>query len=258
MFKRQTNPSRLEKYTPVARVVSLLWDKKIGSEIQYLQAKNNKESLEKKLATVKEQYDLTKLYAPINGTVDEVTIKEGEAAAAGMGAIRIVQLSELSIRAKISENYITQIKVGDTVQVYFPVIDLKLTKKIKAVSQVIDPQNRTFEVEIKITEIAQAIKPNMLAVLTINNYTNPKALTVPLNIVQKTGDNFFLFVAKEEPDSKGTRWLAERRTVVPGEHQGDRFEIVKGLKAGEQVVVFGYQDLADGQTLMLASNKPSA
>ena len=75
-----------------------LWDKKIGSEIQYLQAKNNKEGLEKKLATVREQYRMTKITAPISGTVDEVVIKEGEAAAAGFGAVRIVQLSALKIK----------------------------------------------------------------------------------------------------------------------------------------------------------------
>jgi membrane fusion protein (multidrug efflux system) len=231
-----------------------LWDKKIGSEIQYLQAKNTMEGLEKKLATVQEQYNMTKLTAPIRGTIDEITIKEGEAAAAGFGAIRIVQLSDLKIKAKLSENYVSQVKTGDTVEVHIPVIDLKVKQVINAVSQVIDPQNRTFDIELKINERSKNIKPNMLAVLTINDYSNPQALTVPVNIVQKTGDHFFLFVAREVSGSGEHRWVAERRTVVPGRYQGDRFEIIQGLTAGEQVVVFGFQDLAEGQTMMLSSN----
>lgn len=230
-----------------------LWDKKIGSEIQYLQAKNNKEGLEKKLETVKEQYKLTKLTAPINGTVDEIRIKEGEAASAGIGAIRIVQLSALKIKAKLSENYVLQVRKGDIVDVYIPTIDLRFKQVINAVAQVIDPQNRTFDIELKIHEISNEIKPNMLAVLTINDYSNPEALTVPVNILQKTGVEFFLFVANNKDGNEGNQWIAERRNVVPGKSQGDRFEITKGLKVGEQVVVFGYQDLADGQTLMLSS-----
>lgn len=230
-----------------------LWNKKIGSEIQFLQAKNNKEGLEKKLETIIEQYKLTKLTAPINGNVDEVRIKEGEAASAGIGAIRIVQLSALKIKAKLSENYVSQVRKGDMVDVYIPIIDLRFKQAISAVAQVIDPQNRTFDLELKIHEISNAIKPNMLTVLTINDYTNPQALTVPMNVLQKTGEDVFLFVANYKPDTEGDQWIAERRIVIPGKSQADIFEITKGLQAGEQVVVFGYQDLADGQTLMLSS-----
>jgi membrane fusion protein (multidrug efflux system) len=230
-----------------------LWDKKIGSVIQYLQAKTNNVGLAKKLATVREQYRMTKIIAPISGTVDEVAIKEGEAAAAGFGAVRIVQLSALKIKAKLSENYISQVSVGDTVQVLIPVIDLKFKQVVKAVSQVIDPQNRTFDIELKVPRMKQAVKPNMLAVLTINNYSNSRALTVPVNSLQKTGSDYFLFTARQNHDNVNDHWVVERREVLPGEYQGDRIEISKGLKAGEHVVTFGYQDLADGQTVMLSS-----
>ena len=97
------------------------------------------------------------------------------------------------------------------------------------------------------------IKPNMLAVLTVNNYSNPTALTVPVNSLQKTGSNYFLFTAMQNTDNESDKWVVERREVRPGEYQGDRIEISKGLKAGEHVVTFGYQDLADGQTVMLSS-----
>ena len=119
-------------------------------------------------------------------------------AIAGMGAIRIVQLSELKIDAVLSENYISQVNKNDSVLVNIPVLDKDLYLKIKSVSQVIDSQNRTFKIELKIPKTKFGIKPNMMAVLTINNYTNPSALTVPINIIQRTNDQQFIFVVHKK------------------------------------------------------------
>ncbi len=230
-----------------------LWKKNIGSELEYLQAKNNKESLEKKLATLQEQYRLTKVHAPISGTVDDVLIKEGEMAVAGTGTIRIVQLSRLKLKASLSENNISRVKRGDTVQVRVPVADREMELKIDAVSQVIDPNNRTFQIEIRIPAREKGLKPNMLAVITINDYSNPAAITVPQNVVQETGSGHFLFVAEERDGG----WLARRRTVIPGENYADRLEIREGLSGGEVVVTFGFQNLADGQPVSIQQEEGS-
>ena len=227
-----------------------LWNKNIGSEIEFLQAKNNKESLEKRLKTLEEQYKMTKIFAPLSGTVDEILIKEGEMAAAGMGAIRVVQLSNLKIVVDLSEVYISRVNNGDLVHVSIPVIDREFDLRVDAVSQVIDPNNRTFQVEIKIPRSQSGIKPNMLAVLTINDYTNGEALVVPLNIVQETGLERFIFVAEQN----SADWVARRRSVKTGETYNDRVEILSGLQEGEHVVTFGYQNLADGQSLAVVTN----
>jgi membrane fusion protein (multidrug efflux system) len=224
-----------------------LWDKNIGSEIEYLQAKNNKENLEKKLKTLQEQYKLTKIVSPIDGMVDDVLIKEGEMAAAGRGAIRIVQLSRLKIRAALSENYISRIRRGDPVEVSIPVVGRTLDLTIDAVSQVIDPNNRTFNVEIRTPAKESALKPNMLAVVTVNDYTNPQALTVPQNVVQQAGSEHFLFVAEKQDG----RWVARRRAVTPGETYDNSTEIVAGLNVGDLVISFGFQALADGQPVSI-------
>jgi RND family efflux transporter MFP subunit len=224
-----------------------LWKKNIGSEIEYLQAKNNKESLEKKLETLNEQYKLTKIYAPISGTVDDVMIKEGEMAAAGRGTIRIVQLSRLKITASLSENYISRISRNYPVKVRIPVVGREMELKIDAVSQVIDPNNRTFQIEIRIPAREKGLKPNMLSVLTINDYTNQEALTVPQNIVQDTGADQFLFVAEQQ----NNEWIARRRTVVMGESYAESVEILEGLEEGDFVITFGFQTLADGQVISI-------
>lgn len=224
-----------------------LWDKKIGSEIEYLQAKNAKESLEKRLNTLREQLNLTRITSPLDGTVDGVMIKEGEMAAGGMGAFRIVQLSRLKITAALAENFISRVKRGDTVAVRIPVLGTEFEATIDAVSQVIDPRNRTFQIEAGVPTAARGVKPNMLAVLLVNDYTNPAALTVPKNVVQETGTEKFLFVAARDGDG----WAARKRVVRTGLDADDRVEVLEGLSDGERVVVFGFQNLADGQALAL-------
>jgi RND family efflux transporter MFP subunit len=237
----------LELATTIYERQDRLWKKNIGSELEYLTAKNNKEGLEMKLETLQEQYKLTKVRAPISGTVDDVLIKEGEMAAAGYGTIRIVQLSLLKLKASLSENYISRVKRGDTVRVRIPVAAREMDLTIDAVSQVIDPNNRTFQIEIRIPAREKGLMPNMLAVITINDYSNPEALTVPQNVVQETGSESFLFVAEE----RNGKWIAQRRTVVSGENYGEQLEINDGLSAGEFVVTFGFQNLADGQPVSI-------
>jgi RND family efflux transporter MFP subunit len=226
-----------------------LWDKNIGSEIEYLLAKNNKVGMEKRLATLKEQYKMTKIFTPLSGTVDEILIKEGEMAVAGMGAVRVVQLSNLKIKVDLSEVYISRIKKNDLVHVKIPATGREFDLRVDAVSQVIDPQNRTFQIEMKVPKSEVGIKPNMLSVLTINDYTNDEALIVPLNIVQETGQEQFIFVAEQINGG----WIAQRRSVKTGNSYIDRAEISSGLQEGEYVVTFGYQNLADGQKLAVVS-----
>jgi RND family efflux transporter MFP subunit len=227
-----------------------LWDKNIGSEIEYLQAKNNKESLEKRLETLEEQYKMTKIFAPLSGTIDELLIKEGEMAAAGLGAIRVVQLSNLKIVVDLSEVYISRIRKDDLVHVNLPITGREFDLRVSAVSQVIDPNNRTFQVEMKIPKSETGIKPNMLAVLTINDYANPEALTVPTNIIQETGTEKFVFVAEQHNEE----WIARRRSVKTGKNYNNRAEVLSGLQEGEHVVTFGYQNLSDGNTLTVIAD----
>ena len=232
----------LELATTVYQRQKRLWDQKIGSELQYLQARNNKESLEKQLATLNEQLNMTRITSPISGTVDEVIIKEGEMAAPGFPAFRVVQLSNLKVRANLSENHITSVKPNDPVTVRFPLLNRELQLKVDAVSQVIDPNSRTFSIEIRIPQSETGIKPNMLVVLVVNNYVNQGAISVPLKSVQQNGQGQFLFVAENE----NGQLQASRRDVRTGLTYANRVEVLEGVKAGENVIVFGHQNLADG------------
>jgi membrane fusion protein (multidrug efflux system) len=220
-----------------------LWDQKIGSEIQYLQAKNAYENLESRLATTMEQYDKTKIKSPIDGVVDKIAIKEGETAAAGFGAIRVVQKSDLKIKSQISEKYIENLHVGDTAFIRIPGLDLEFRQTLNAVSNVIDADTRTFGIEILVPKEYSNIANNMLVVINIMDYLNQEAITVPVNVVQNSGNEEFLFVAVKD----GNYWKASKRIVTTGRYYDDQVEITYNLSPGDKVVTVGYQDLADGQ-----------
>ncbi len=241
----------LELARTVYQRQSRLWEKGIGSEVQYLQAKTNKEALEKRLAATEEQYKLTKIISPISGSVDEILIKAGEAVAAGFGTIRIVNLSDMKITAQLSEEYIRQVKVGNPVEVELPVLDNSFKSRIVAVSQVIDPRNRTFPIDVAFPARVEGIQPNTLSVLTINDYSNLSAKSVPVNVVQQTEDSHFLFIARPSTADASQSWTVEKRTVRIGKTWENRVEILTGLQAGEYIIVQGFQDLADGQKIQI-------
>ena len=251
----ESNIAEIENALDLANTIyerrKRLWDKNIGSEIEFLQAKNNKENLEKRLVTLQEQYQLTKITSPINGIVDDILIKEGEMATAGRGAIRIVQVSKLKVSAALSENYISRVNKNDIVHVEIPVLGIEFEDSIDYVSQVIDPDNRTFEIEIKVPKEQKKIKPNMLAVVTINDYENPQAIVVPQNTIQTTGSEQFLFVVSEE----NGQWIAKKRIVQAGESYDNRTEITEGLEEGDSIITLGFQNLADGQPVTLSEEK---
>jgi len=243
--------SEVETSLTLARTIfekrERLWKKNIGSEIEYLQAKVGKESLEKRLATLNEQLAMTKIIAPLDGTIDDILIKEGETAPAGFGAFRLVQKARLKVKAALAENFMTKVRRGDPVRIRIPVADREYERTIEAVSQIIDPRNRTFQIEVFLPGGDDRIKPNMLAVLTITDYRNPEALTVPKNIVQETGVDKFLFVA----ENKNGQWISQKRTVKIGMDADNRVEILEGLSSGEAVVTVGFQKLADRQPLIV-------
>ena len=245
--------AELEVNLELARTVferqSRLWEKEIGSEVQYLQAKTSKEALEKRLAATREQYKLTKITSPIEGTVDEIMLKEGEAVAAGFGTIRVVRLSELKISAQLSEEYIGQVRAGEPVEVRLPVLDKSFDGTIRTVSQVIDPENRTFLVEVMFLAQREAIQPNSLAVLSIINYQNPEAVIVPVDVIQRTENGEFLFTAEAADPSQDSPWTVNRTTVKTGHRSQNHIEILEGLEKGDFIVVRGFQDLADGESV---------
>jgi membrane fusion protein (multidrug efflux system) len=222
-----------------------LWDQKIGSEIQFLTAKNNKESLERKMATLNEQLDMSNIKSPIDGTVDDMMLKLGQTVAPGLPCVRIVNLSILKAKAEVSENYAAKIHQGNEVIVHFPDINKDVKAKVNFAGKVINTLTRTFTVEVLLEANSQDIRPNMLAVLKIADYSNEHALVVPVNVVQNSEEGQYVMVASAD---KG-KSIAKKQIVSVGSVYNGVAEIKTGLTKGEKIITTGYQDLDNGDVV---------
>ncbi len=228
----------------------MLWEQKIVSEMAYLQAKAKKESLEKKLAVLREQLGYTKVRAPFDGIVENIQIKTGEIAGPGRKLMQIYNLNELKIKAAISEKYIEKIKEGDTVAVFFDNLSIDTLKlPVYRISNVINPSNRTFDIELRLKNKKHLIKPNMTANLRINDYVNPDAFVVPTPVVKKDFNKEFVFIAVKE---KG-KYVAKKVFVKSNITYNGMTEIIDGLNEGDLLITEGYNEVA-GHSLIKILN----
>jgi membrane fusion protein (multidrug efflux system) len=223
-----------------------LWDQKIGTEVQYLQAKANKDALERKTATLRQQAELYNIYAPISGTLEEVNVKVGEGAGVGspIPPFRIISLGNLKVQADVAETYVNKIKKGDNVSLFFPDLNKSLNAKITNISTLINNIGRTFSIEMRIPATA-GVKPNMIAMIKINDYSVANAIVIPLNTVQNSEEGQYVFVADEQAGKKVVR----KQIIETGLTNGDRIEVKKGLRSGDMLITTGYQDIAPGQVV---------
>ncbi len=221
-----------------------LWDQEIGTEIQYLTAKNHKEGLERKLKTLEEQTDKSKIRATISGTIDEVIIKVGESVSPGYPAFRIINGRDLSLKAHLSEAYIPYIKRGDNVKLYFSALDRELEAKVSVVGQSIHPVDRTFTVEVKLPNDPM-FKPNMYGQVSINDRNFKDAIVIPMNIVQKSEKGEFVYIAEQAED----KWVSRRKIITTGLNYDGRIEVKEGLQAGDKLILLGGNNLSEGQAI---------
>lgn len=222
-----------------------LWDQKIGTEIQYIQAKANVDALDKRLATLQTQTSMTKVVAPISGFVDEVRMRAGEMAAPGLGIVRIVNSDNLKVVAQVADTYASTIRQGDVVNVKFPDLGKETTAKLTFVGQTVNAASRTFTVEAAINKIDSQLKPNMTALMNINDQAKGNAIIINQNYIQHTEQGDIVYVAVSE----GSKKVARSRVVTTGITYNGDIEITSGLKAGDMLITQGYQDLVDGQAV---------
>jgi RND family efflux transporter MFP subunit len=222
-----------------------LWDQQIGTEVQFLSAKSNMESLEKRIVTVKAQLGLSRVTAPISGTIELVRQKAGEMGAPGVPIVQIVNLGNLKIAAKIADSYVGTVKQGDEITIKFPDLNKELKARISLVSKMVNPLTRTFDIEARIPNAGGDLKPNLLAVININDTSKKNAIVISENIIQKTEKGNLVYVAVEENGKK----VARARQVTVGLTYNGQAEITEGLKAGEAIITQGFQDLVDGTAI---------
>ncbi len=229
--------TQLELATSLFQRQKNLWDQKIGTEVQYLNAKTQKEAAERRISTLRSQMSMYKIKAPISGTIDAMDLKVGQAVSPGMSAIRIINASKLKAKAQVAESYAGRVNQGDDVQVILPDIPDTISTKISFASKSIDPVSRSFNVEIKLPS-NRSYRPNMLSILKIIDYKNDKALIVPVNAIQKAENGDYLFISENGK--------AKRVNIQTGKVSDGKAEILSGIKAGDKVIVAGTEGLSPG------------
>jgi RND family efflux transporter MFP subunit len=225
-----------------------LWDQKIGSELQFLQAKNNFEALQGKLASAQAQQNRTRIKSPINGTVDNIDVNVGELASPGRQVLRVVNLSQLKVVADAAENYIGSVSQGDSANLNFPALGLNYAAKISYVGQVINATNRTFPIEIRLNNKDNVLKANLLAVIQVVDYENDSALVLPTRYVAEMGKDYVVYLS--DVDSTGAT-VARRQIVKTGKSYNGETEILEGLKKGDVIIAEGSRDVSNGEDIKI-------
>ena len=239
--------SQLSYVTDLYEKQKALWDQKIGSEVQYLTAKNNKESIENKIASLKDQISMSSITSPIDGTVEDIPIKVGQLAQIGVPAFRVINFAKVKAVADVGEAYSSKIKTGDQVKIYLPDFNVELQQNVTFASKFINPTNRTFTVEVELPPSTSMVyRANMIAVIRIKDYSNPSTMAISQNFIQSSKDEgYYVFLAKEENNKK----IARKTFVKTGVTYNGLTEILSGLKEGDKLITAGYKDLYDGQVI---------
>ena len=234
---------------------SRLWEQNIGSEIQYLEAKNNVERLEKSLETLEFQLTKSKVYAPISGVVDVVNLKGGELASPGAPIVTILNTGRLQVAADLPENYLQNISRGDQVKIEYPALNIKQTGRVSLIGSTIDPSNRTFKVEVNVSNPRGLLKPNLLAIMLVKDYEEEDVVVVPLNLVQQeVGGKNFVMVAEQRDGAAFVR----KKYVTTGESYDGTIIVESGLSGTETIITEGARGLADGDPIRIREIKQEA
>lgn len=222
---------------------SNLWEQKIGTEVQYLEARNRKEALENQIKTLESQIEKTYIKAPFSGTIDELDAKLGQYAQPTMPLIRLVSLENMYIKADVSEAYISAIREGGAGTVTFPSLGEEFHSKISSVGQVINPDNRTFTVEVKVPEnLAYPIKPNLVAVVKIKDFEADNAVVIPNNLIQRDSKGDYVYIATKNSENL----VARKVPIERGKTYRNQTMILEGLSGGEELINEGFRDVNDG------------
>ncbi len=228
-----------------------LWDQKIGSEMQYLQAKSNYEAQDQAIAQLEQQVAKTIIRAPFSGTIDDVITEQGSVVMPGQSQLmRIVNLDNMYIVTEVPEKYIANITRNKKVEVEFPILGKKIDSKVRQVGNFINPNNRTFKVEISIPNKEKSIKPNLTAKLKINDYSNESALLIPQGIISENASGEqYIYIIKEKVENNEAK--AQKTVIETGLTQGDFIEVTNGLEAGDEIIMEGARSVNDGQEVKI-------
>jgi RND family efflux transporter MFP subunit len=225
-----------------------LWNQKIGSEMQYLQAQTQMISAQRGVAQIKAQLSKTVIRAPFSGTIDEVFVEKGQVVGPNaQGLMRIVNLSNMYVSTSVPETYIGKLKVGTEVDVLLTSLGKTYKGKVRQIGNFVNPSNRSFGIEVSVPNPENLLRPNQVANLKITDYINKNTIVVPTNVIQEDGEkNKFVYTALNVNGKTGT---AKKTIVKLGQSSNNVTEILSGLSNNDVIVTEGMNTISDGMKL---------
>ena len=229
-----------------------LWEQKIGSEIQYLQAETNYQAVENSVKQAQSQLAKSNIRAPFSGIIDNVIQEQGTVVSPvnGQAVFRIVNLSDMYIEVDVPESYLNGVTVGKEVKVYFPVLGDSISSVVRQTGNFINPTNRSFRVEIAVPNKKNNIKPNLTARVQINNYSSNKAILIPQSLISENAEGEQYVYIATEVDSNDMA-VAKKQIIRTGLTQGDYVEVLEGINPGEQVIMEGARNVRENQKVKI-------
>ena len=229
-----------------------LWDQNIGTEMQYLQARNNMESLEKRLETLETQLEMSYIRAPFDGVVDALYVQQGELASIGRNLLHLVNLSKLKVYGDVAETYLPYVKEGEMAELRFPVYpDYELNAPIFRTSRVINEKSRTFTIEIKLNNRENLLRPNLITQIKLNDFSAQDALVVPSYVIKQDFTGWFLYLAEKNGDS----YVARKTYVKPGNSYQNETMILDGMSPDDEVIIVGYKKVSGGSEIVIINRE---
>lgn len=227
-----------------------LWEQNIGSEIQYLQAKASYESAQNAVDQLRSQLGKTAIRAPFSGVIDDVITDQGTVVAPGQGVFRIVNLKDMYVKADVPERYLSSVIPGKEVSIDIPMIGETLTSEVRQTGNYINPNNRSFSIEVDVPNDDGTVKPNLSARVRINDYSSENAILIPLNVISENANNE-QYVYKAISNGAENKALAKVQIITTGKSQGDYIEVLEGLAPGDEIIVEGARSVKDGQEVKI-------
>ena len=229
-----------------------LWEQKIGSEIQYLQAKTTFEASQNAVKQIESQLAKASIRAPFSGIIDDVIKDQGTVVSPGQGSevFRIVNLSNMYIEVDVPETYLGQISKGKEAIVYFPVLGDSVITKIRETGNFINPSNRSFRIEIPVPNKKGLIKPNLTARVRLNDYTNTEAILIPQSIISENAEGEQYAYVSSEPNAKNEA-VVSRSIITTGKTQHGKIEVLTGISSGNQIIKEGARTVKNGQKVKI-------
>jgi HlyD family secretion protein len=222
----------------------------VGKQEQIATAGAQLESAKAQLQAAEAQLGYAKIYSPKNGIVADRPLYEGEMAQSGNPLMTIVDISRVVARVNVPQSQGSVVKVGQTAEIAQADSDQKVEGKVTVVSPATDLNSTTIQVWVQAANPEERLKPGASVHVKIIAEMIKNATTVPISAILPGEEGGTAVIAVDSES------VAHKRIVQVGVREGDKVQILNGVRPGEEVVVVGGMGVDDKAKVKIVDTTP--